>query len=67
MNNPFRSKSILAQLAVDGGKGKYPEFKGNVSSVDIRAHLCLLDSCARVLAGQRRKSLRLEEGRELIP
>lgn len=25
-----------AQLAVDGGKGKYPEFKGNVKSVDIR-------------------------------
>ncbi len=25
-----------AQLAVDGSKGKYPEFKGNVKSVDIR-------------------------------
>lgn len=25
-----------AQLAVDGAKGKYPEFKGNVKSVDIR-------------------------------
>lgn len=25
-----------AQLAVDGGKGKYPDFKGNVKSVDIR-------------------------------
>jgi alpha-galactosidase len=26
-----------AQLAVDGDMGKYPEFKGNVKSVDIRA------------------------------
>jgi hypothetical protein len=25
-----------AQLAVDGDKGKYPEFKGNVKSVDVR-------------------------------
>ena len=25
-----------AQLAVDGARGKYPEFKGNVKSVDIR-------------------------------
>lgn len=25
-----------AQLAVDGDKGKYPDFKGNVKSVDIR-------------------------------
>jgi alpha-galactosidase len=25
-----------AQLAVDGGKGKYPEFKGNVKTVDTR-------------------------------
>lgn len=25
-----------AQLAVDGDKGKYPEFKGNVTSVDTR-------------------------------
>lgn len=25
-----------AQLAVDGTKGRYPEFKGNVKSVDIR-------------------------------
>jgi len=25
-----------AQLAVDGDKGKYPEFKGNVKCVDIR-------------------------------
>lgn len=25
-----------AQMAVDGGKGKYPEFKGNLKSVDIR-------------------------------
>lgn len=25
-----------AQLAVDGGKGKYPEFKGNVKSIDAR-------------------------------
>jgi alpha-galactosidase len=25
-----------AQLAVDGSKGKYPEFKGNVTSVDVR-------------------------------
>lgn len=26
-----------AQLAVDGDKGKYPEFKGNVKSVDVRS------------------------------
>lgn len=25
-----------AQLAVDGGKGKYPEFEGNVKTVDAR-------------------------------
>ena len=25
-----------AQLAVDGDKGKYPEFKGNVKAVDTR-------------------------------
>jgi alpha-galactosidase len=25
-----------AQLAVDGGKGKYPEFRGNVKAVDTR-------------------------------
>ena len=25
-----------AQLAVDGGKGKYPEFKGNVRTVETR-------------------------------
>lgn len=38
--NPGREGNDLtvaeAQLAVDGGKGKYPEFKGNVKSVDIR-------------------------------
>lgn len=26
-----------AQLAVDGDKGKYPEFKGNVKAVDVRS------------------------------
>jgi len=25
-----------AQLAVDGDKGKYPEFKGNVKAIDAR-------------------------------
>jgi hypothetical protein len=38
--NPGREGNELtvaeAQLAVDGDKGKYPEFKGNVKSVDIR-------------------------------
>jgi alpha-galactosidase len=38
--NPGREGNDLtvaeAQLAVDGDKGKYPEFKGNVKSVDIR-------------------------------
>jgi hypothetical protein len=38
--NPGREGTGLqiaeAQLAVDGDKGKYPEFKGNVKSVDIR-------------------------------
>ena len=39
--NPGREKTDLtiaeAQLAVDGSKDKYPEFKGNVKSVDIRS------------------------------
>lgn len=38
--NPGREGNDLrvaeAQLAVDGDNGKYPEFKGNVKSVDIR-------------------------------
>jgi alpha-galactosidase len=38
--NPGREGTGLqiaeAQLAVDGDKGKYPEFKGNVRSVDVR-------------------------------
>jgi alpha-galactosidase len=38
--NPGREKTDLtiaeAQLAVDGSKGKYPDFKGNVKSIDIR-------------------------------
>ncbi len=38
--NPGREGAGLtiaeAQLAVDGGNGKYPDFKGNVKSVDIR-------------------------------
>ena len=38
--NPGRESFGLqiaeAQLAVDGDKGKYPEFKGNVKAVDTR-------------------------------
>lgn len=36
MEKPEMLKIVEAQLAVDGSKGKYPEFKGNVKSVDIR-------------------------------
>jgi hypothetical protein len=32
----FGKQIAEAQLAVDGGTGKYPDFKGNVRSVDVR-------------------------------
>ncbi len=36
MEKPEMLKIVEAQLAVDGAKGKYPDFKGNVKSVDTR-------------------------------
>ncbi len=36
MEKPEMLKVVEAQLAVDGDTGKYPEFKGNVKSVETR-------------------------------
>jgi len=36
MEKPEMLKIVDAQLAVDGGAGKHPEFKGNVKTVDTR-------------------------------
>jgi alpha-galactosidase len=36
MEKPEMLKVLEAQLAVDGDAGKYPEFKGNVKSVETR-------------------------------